>query len=266
VSSDWLTSSTIEGSGLRGQPAVITGGASGIGRAVAVRFVREGMPVAILDANRNAGEETLARLRRIPDAKVEFYHADVTDEASVHEACAQASAAFGATKVLITSAGIGGPLATLDATSTQDFDRLVAVNLRGTFLVMKQLIPIMQAHGGGSIVCVASAAAFVGAAGRSAYCATKAGVIELARVAAVEYAQSGIRVNAVCPGIIDTPMVSEVTASYEAQHAEPQPIDNVIQRMGTPEEVAEAVAFLASPRASFMYGTPLIVDGGKLAR
>jgi NAD(P)-dependent dehydrogenase (short-subunit alcohol dehydrogenase family) len=171
--------------------------------------------------------------------------------------------------IVVISAGIEGVAAPLHEWSEVDFDDVIAVNLRGAFLVMKHTIPWLLEGGGGSIVNVASAAGLVGAASLAGYCSSKGGVIQLARAAAIDYAARNIRVNSVCPGVVDTPM----TRREFARRPQGQPglstaekMDNLLNRACGPEEVAEAILFLCGARAPFVLGTELIIDGGKLTR
>jgi NAD(P)-dependent dehydrogenase (short-subunit alcohol dehydrogenase family) len=169
--------------------------------------------------------------------------------------------------VLVNAAGIEMPARLLHEVTAAVFDRVFAVNARGIFLTMKYFLPRMLTAGGGCVINVASSAGMVGAPLLSAYCASKAAVIELTRAAAIEYARGGVRINCVCPGIVDTPMTARQDAESPARAAERRRagFNNRLGRMATPAEIAETIAFLASERASFYVGSSVVVDGGKLA-
>jgi NAD(P)-dependent dehydrogenase (short-subunit alcohol dehydrogenase family) len=192
---------------------------------------------------------------------------DVTDERQV-EAAARAAVEFlGGVDVLVNAAGVEMPRARLHEVAADVFDRVHAVNLRGTFLTMKHVIPTIVETGGGSVVNVASAAGMVGAPMMSAYCASKGAVIQLTRAAAIEYAEHGVRINCVCPGIVDTPMTARQDAEAPglAEQRRRNRFGNRLGRMAQAAEIAETIAFLASDRASFYVGAAVVVDGGKLA-
>jgi NAD(P)-dependent dehydrogenase (short-subunit alcohol dehydrogenase family) len=236
----------------------ITGAASGIGRATARRLVADGVPVAAIDQDESG-------LRRLATEfpSVATFSVDVRDEdglSRVFRAIADQCPLVG----LATCAGVAGTLSPVE--EMRDLRDVVEVNLLGTMLAVKHAVPLLRANGGGAIVCVASAAAFVGTPRLAAYAATKGGIISFAKCAAVELAGFGIRVNTVCPGIVDTPMVSSVSDQRGGSpHVSGQP-DNLVGRVASAEEIAEAIGFLMSDRASFVVGTDFVVDGGKLAR
>ncbi len=245
---------------LENKVAVITGAGSGIGRATAIRFAVEGARVVVADVT-GAEAETAKEI----GANALAFHADVSRADDVRAMIAAARTAFGRLDVLFNNAGIEGAQAPTADCSEENFDHVIAVNLRGVFLGMKYAIPAMLENGGGSIINNASVAGVVGFPGIPAYCASKGGVIQLSKTAALEYATQGIRVNAICPGVIWTPMVARLTAGSaeaEALFRATEPVD----RFGTPEEVASLALYLASDESSFITGAALPVDGGFLAR
>jgi NAD(P)-dependent dehydrogenase (short-subunit alcohol dehydrogenase family) len=248
-----------------GKVALVTGGASGIGRACAKLFAKEGAAVVVSDCAVEGGEETV-RLIEEDGGEASFVEADVSKAAQVEALVGRTVQIYGRLDYAFNNAGIEGLMATNTADyPEEDWDRVIAVNLKGVWLCMKHEIPQMLRQGGGSIVNNSSVAGLVGLEGISAYAASKHGVVGLTKTAALEYAQSGIRVNAVCPGVIRTPMVERYTgddAETEAEFAAIEPVG----RMGSAEEVAEAVMWLCSDAASFVTGHAMAVDGGFLAR
>jgi NAD(P)-dependent dehydrogenase (short-subunit alcohol dehydrogenase family) len=244
---------------LQNKIAVITGGASGIGRATAERFAAEGATVVIGDV-----QDGVAVVRSITDAdgSAFFLRTDVTDSAQVRALIAATESRHGRLDVLVAAAGIGGGSATTVDYSEADFDRVIAVNLRGVFLAMKHGLSAMQRVGQGAIVNIASVLGLVGLPRTPGYSAAKGGVIQLTRTAAVEYAQQGIRVNCICPGVIDTPMARAAGELAMQQFATLQPLG----RLGTAAEVAAAAVFLASDQAAFVTGAAFVIDGGFTAQ
>jgi NAD(P)-dependent dehydrogenase (short-subunit alcohol dehydrogenase family) len=237
-----------------GQTALVTGAASGIGAAAARLLAARGAQVLLCDSNAAGVAQVAAALGQA------WHAADVSQPPEVRALREWAQARAARLHVVVHSAGIEGPTLNLLDLPLEDFDEVVAVNLRGTFLVMQALLGWMATTGGGALVNVASPLGLVGAPGAAAYCASKGGVIQLTKVAAIEYSQRGLRVNCVCPGIVDTPM----TARGLAETGPLERYDNLLQRMASAEEIAETILFLASPAASFIVGSALIVDGGKL--
>jgi NAD(P)-dependent dehydrogenase (short-subunit alcohol dehydrogenase family) len=246
-----------------GKVALVTGGASGIGRATAIAFAREGAKVAVDDINEAGGRETVAMIEAAGGEAI-FVLADVTDEAAVERMVAETVAAYGRLDCAFNNAGISGGSLPGEYWDSAIYARTVAVNQFGVFYCLKHEIAQMLKNGGGAIVNTASIAGMSGA-GHPSYVASKHAAVGMARGAALSYAAQGIRVNAVCPGAIRTPMVQRVVDSSETNR---RLIENMhpMNRIGAAEEVADAVLFLCSAKAAFITGHPLAVDGGYLAR
>ncbi|HEY0970998.1 MAG TPA: glucose 1-dehydrogenase [Gemmatimonadales bacterium] len=248
---------------LQDKTLIVTGAASGIGRAVALAAAREGANVVVADLAEAGGEETVRLIgESAPGAKALFVRADASSPAD-HEALASAAVArFGALHAACNNAGIGGELNPIAAMSLEGWQRAIDVNLSGVFYAMRAQLPRMLEAGGGAIVNVASILGQVAERRSAGYVAAKHGVVGLTQTAALEYATRGVRVNAVGPGYIDTPLLAgvpdEVRASLVALHP--------MGRLGRAAEVAELVVWLASARASFVTGSYYAVDGGYLAR
>jgi NAD(P)-dependent dehydrogenase (short-subunit alcohol dehydrogenase family) len=250
---------------LAGKVAIVTGAAGGIGEATARLFAEEGAAVAVIDLTEAAAQATVDRIAQ-GGGKALAIAGDVSKARDVRGIVEHTVATLGAPTVLINNAGVDkeGRVDIVDA-SEEDFDRTMEVNVKGVWLMMKYVIPHMIAGGGGSIVNVASIAAFL--AGSSAgYCASKAGVVAMSRVAAVELGKHNIRVNSLCPGAVWTPMAREGRETLKARGEEPG--ESMIHRMSAlgrfarAEELAKAALFLASDDSSFATGAPFIIDGG----
>lgn len=248
---------------LRDKVAVITGGSSGIGRAAALAFAAEGAHVAIGARRVEEGQATV-RLVEDQGGTACFVQTDVTQSAQVKRLVDTAIEHWGRLDYAFNNAGVEGvPFVKVADYSEQVWDKLIDINLKGVFLSMKHEIPHMLKQGGGAIVNMASVAGLIGGRLGAAYYASKHGVIGITKAVALEYAKENIRVNAVCPAIIQTPMAGRLfeeldQASLIALHP--------LGRFGTPEEVAQAVVWLCSDKASFVTGYSLAVDGGFLAR
>ncbi len=248
---------------LDGKVAIITGAGSGIGRATALLFAREGAKVVVADNVVSGGEETLSMVREA-GSEARFIKTDVSIESDITKMIKVALDDYGKLDIIFNNAGIAEKPAPTHETQVADWDRVISVNLRGVFLGMKYAIPEMLKRGGGVIVNAASLASLVGTLGRPAYCASKGGVLQLTKAAALDYATQNIRVNCICPGFIWTPMMeSALESTGNIEEAKKKTIENQpAGRMGKPEEVAQAALFLACDDSSFITGIPLPVDGG----
>lgn len=245
--------------------SLVTGGASGIGRATALAFAQSGVKVVLADLSAEAGESAAAQISKETGVPASFVECDVSKPADVERMVRHALERFGRIDYAFNNAGTEGIQAATAECSEENWDRTVATDLKGTWLCMKYEIPQMLKQGGGAIVNCSSIAGLVGFPNLPAYVASKHGVIGLTKTAALEYAKNNIRVNAVCPGIIHTPMVDRfVGGNVEAMQA--LTAGEPIGRIGEPSEVAEAVLYLCSSRASFVTGVAMPVDGGWVAQ
>ncbi len=240
-----------------GQVALITGAASGMGAATAKAFADAGAGVVLVDRDRERLDAVAGGLAAV-GATVLALTGDVSDEAFAKSAVERAVAAFGRLDMAYNNAGILGPICPMNEETGEGYDQVQAVNLRGVWTFMKHELLQMQKQGSGSIVNCSSLGGLVGLPGRAAYHASKHGVIGLTKCAAMDSAANGIRVNAICPGCIDTPMGDGIAPEAMTEFLKEQPIG----RMGRPEEIAAAVLWLCSSGASFILGVALPVDGG----
>ena len=248
---------------LEGRTALATGGASGIGQATALAFAREGAKVVIADVNVDGGNATLRMVREIGSEAI-FVRTDVRRADEVEALVNEVVKTYGRLDCAFNNAGIlGKPTSAVECTE-ENWDKVISTNLKGVFLCMKYEITYMIRQGHGAIVNMASVAGLVGVQRNAAYVASKHGVAGLTKAAAIDYASSGIRINAVCPGFIRTAMLGllEAKPEREARYVSMEPIG----RLGRPEEVAEAVVWMCSDAASFVTGHLMAVDGGLVDR
>ena len=255
--------------GMEGKVALITGGSSGIGRASAILFASHGVKTVVSGRSAAGLEETLSEVKAVGGAGAAIV-ADVAVPADVARMVTEGASAFGRLDYLVNNAGTQGEVSVLADQRLESFDEVFATNVRGLFLCMKHAIPYILKQGGGAVVNLSSGGGLVGVPGASVYCASKHAVMGMTKVAALDYAQAGIRVNTVNPGGVDTPMLRRFFDSIEdhAEREQARAAFNATHPMGriaTPEEVAEAVVFLCSPKAAFTTGTALSVDGGYVA-
>ena len=243
--------------------AIVTGAASGIGRAVALAYAREGARVVVSDIDEEGGQETVRLVGAARSgAESTFVRADASKPEDLEALAARTVERFGALHIACNNAGIGGELNPAGEMSVKGWRAVIELNLSGVFYAMRYQIPAMLESGGGVIVNMASILGQVGAALSSGYVAAKHGVVGLTQAAALEYAAQGIRINAVGPGYIDTPLLEDLADDARAALVGLHPIG----RLGRAEEVAELVVWLSSERASFVTGAYYPVDGGYLAR
>jgi NAD(P)-dependent dehydrogenase (short-subunit alcohol dehydrogenase family) len=250
--------------GLRGKVVLVTGGGSGIGRATSLRLAQEGAKVMIADYVPEGAERTV-KLIKDAGGEASCLAADVSVSNQVEMMVNKTVEIYGRIDGAFNNAGIEGRMANTVEATEENFDRTIAINLKGVWLCMKYEIPQMLKQGGGSIVNTASVAGLVGFHNLSAYNASKHGVIGLTKTAALEYAQKNIRVNCVNPGVIDTPMVARLVDSggmNESDLTRGEPVG----RMGQPQEIGEGVIWLLSDAASFVTGHSLVIDGGWVAQ
>ena len=244
--------------------ALVTGGSTGIGRATALAFAKNCSKVAVVDILEEEGEQTVEMIEKEGEEAI-FIKTDVSRPEAVKAMIEQIVQTYGRLDCAFNNAGIEGDQATTADCTIENWMRVIDINLTGVWLCMKYEIPEMLKIGGGSIVNMASVAGRVGFPNIPAYTASKQGVNGLTKTAALEYATQGIRVNAVCPGVINTAMIDRFTGG-ETEAIKQMEAMEPIGRMGTPEEVAKAVLWLCSEDASFVTGHPLVVDGGFVAR
>lgn len=249
---------------LNNKVAIVTGAAQGIGLGIARVFVAEGASVILSDVNDAVGLAATAELQA--GERVAYLHADVTREDDVRQLVAAAVERFGRLNIVVNNAGVVA-VQTVEESSVEDWDRVMAINVRAIFLTTKHALPHLRAAGGGSILNVASVSSFVSQQGTPAYCASKGAALMLTKSLALDYGPERIRVNCICPGITDTPMLR-----YHARHAD-DPEAHLRRRlervpMGAmlyPEDMGRAAAFLCSDEAAGITGSSLVIDGGYIA-
>ncbi|MES1190989.1 MAG: SDR family oxidoreductase [Steroidobacter sp.] len=244
--------------------ALVTGASSGIGRATALAFAAAGAQVVAADTNDALGEKLIRDIRERGSEGI-FIRTDVAHDHEVAKLVDQTVRHFGRIDIAFNNAGIEGEMAATAECTEQNWDRVIAINLKGVWLCMKHELPLMLKQGKGAIVNCASIAGLVGFQSLPAYVASKHGVVGLTRTAALEYAKTGVRINAVCPGVILTPMVERVITANENMRAQLE-AGEPVGRLGKPEEIASAVLWLGSDGASFVTGQAIAVDGGWVAQ
>ncbi|WCB94861.1 2,5-dichloro-2,5-cyclohexadiene-1,4-diol dehydrogenase LinX [Baekduia alba] len=250
---------------LRGRRAVVTGAGSGIGQAIALRLSAEGAHVVCADVHEAAAAAT-ADAARAAGGSADAYAVDVSDGAAM-AALFDHAAAGGAVDIAVNNAGVGVAGDVLEQTE-EEWDRMMAINARGAFLGCKHAVRTMLPAGGGTIINIASVGGMVGLLNRAGYCASKAAIVGLTKAVAVDYADRGIRVNAVSPGTVDSPWIASITATADDPAAQRAQMEarQPMGRLGSPEEIAGLVAYLVSDEAGFMTGSNVVMDGGLTAR
>lgn len=250
---------------LSGRVAVITGGASGIGRATALLFGREDAAVAVVDLN-EAGGRAVAEQIAAEGGRAICLRCDVTQAGDCQRAVQETVTAFGRLDILVNNAGIIRRATVIDTTE-EEWDRVMAVNVKSVFLMSKYAVPVMAQGGGGAIVNTASGWGLVGGRNAVSYCASKGAVVNMTRAMALDHAGQNIRVNCICPGDTDTPMLRDEARQLGLPEAAflMESAGRPLGRIGTPQDIAQAALYLASDAASFVTGAALVVDGGGLA-
>lgn len=249
---------------LANKVTIVTGAGSGIGQAIALLFASEGALVYAADINETGLKQTQGEAPYGADVRAATL--DVTDEDAVSALWSRVSEQEGRIDIVVNNAGIG-VAATVDQTSVEDWERMMAINVRGTFLGCKHAVRLMKPRGEGNIINMASVAGLVGVRNRAGYCASKGAVVALTRAIAVDHAGDGIRVNCICPGTVESPWIGRILSDHPDPEegrrtmAARQPIG----RMGTPQEIAHAALYLAQPESAYVHGSALVIDGGLTA-
>ncbi len=251
---------------LEGKVAVVTGAANGMGRATAILFAQEGARVVIADVDEANGSSAVTEIRTA-GGEATFVRCDVSKEAEVRELVHTAEREYGGLHTIFNNAGIEQPVTPSTDVTEELFDRVIGINLKGTFFGCKHAIPLLLKSGGGTIVNNSSVSAFANVGGNISYGSSKGAIMSMTRILAIEYARQNIRVNAICPGVIDTPMNQrnlEKSDDHDAVRERWMAV-TPIGRMGTPLEIARTVLYLASDMSSFTTGVGLLIDGGRVA-
>ncbi len=250
---------------LKQQVALVTGGGSGIGRAMALLFAAEGAAVSVADLDEAAGQAVVQEILARGGQGI-FVHCDVTRADDCRHAVEQTVTAFGRLDILLNNAGIIRRTTILDITE-EEWDRVMAVNVKSIFLLSQSAIPVMVEAGGGAIINTASGWGLVGGRNAVSYCASKGAVVNMTRAMALDHGPQNIRVNCICPGDTDTPMLRNEARQLGQPDKEflVEAAERPLRRIGRPEDIAQAALYLASDAASFVTGTALVVDGGGLA-
>ena len=248
---------------LEGKRTIITGAGSGIGRAIALRLASEGARIVLADVDESAAENVAAEI----DGDTLVRKTDVTNAADVESLVEGVVSEWGGLDVMVNNAGLG-IAATAPDTSEDDYDKMMNVCVRGTFLGMKYAIPAIVDTGGGSVVNMSSIAALVGLKDRAIYCAAKGAILAMTRAAAIDHVEEGVRVNCIAPGTVDTPWVQRITGGYDDPEAarETMKARQPHGRLVTADEIAAMAAYLASDEAGSVIGACMVVDGGMTAR
>lgn len=252
-------------SDMKGKVALVTGGSSGIGLASAIAFANKGAAVVIADIDESAGQEAVETIKAQGGEAI-FVKTDVSNSEQIRALVEKTVAQFGGLDYAVNNAGIGGESVPTAEISEDGWDRVIGINLTGVWLGMKYQIPEMLNRGGGAIVNVASILGKVGFLNAAAYVAAKHGVVGLTKSAAMEYATQGVRINAVCPAFIYTPMLANGGMAEGTEIYDFIASKHPVQRMGTAEEVANMIVWACSDEASFVTGASLMVDGGYTAQ
>ncbi len=241
---------------LKDKIAVITGSGKGLGEAMALLFSREGAKIVVFDIDEPAGRETAEQIQEQGGEAI-FVHGDVSNPDDAARLIDAAVDAYGRVDVLVNNAGVHVDR-TVANTTEEEWDRILGVNLKGVFLCSKAAIPQMRRQGGGNIICISSISGLIGQLNQAAYNASKHGIIGLVKCMAYDHALENIRANAICPGVMNTPLV----ASVPEEHIAPYRKTSLLERFAEPSEVANAALFLASDESSYVTGSAMVVDGG----